>query len=244
MNRLFIQGVFIDWEKISPDSYLWDIPALSGLKELEFEKNVTFLVGENGSGKSTFLEGLAVAYGFHAEGGNKNYYFSTYDSHSELHEAMRLIRGFRRPKGNYFLRAESFYNVASQSEEYRGGDLKEEYYYQGKSFHEQSHGESFFSLVQGYFKPDGIYLLDEPEAALSPQRQLSLLLELHRLSKNGAQFILASHSPILLALPGADIFSFDKGEVHRCAYEETESYQITEMFINNRDYFLKKLLTP
>ncbi|MBP3460133.1 MAG: AAA family ATPase [Lachnospiraceae bacterium] len=244
MEDRFIRAIKIDWNKIEPDSYLRDIPALKGLKELTFDHNITFFVGENGSGKSTLIEGIAVAYGFNAEGGTKNYSFSTYESHSKLYEAVSVVKGFERPKGNYFLRAESFYNVASKAEDYRDNDPAEIYYagYGGKSLHEQSHGESFLALVKGNFTDHGIYILDEPEAALSPQRQLTLLLEVERLSKMGSQFIIASHSPILLGISDAKILSFDDGVIHPCEYQDTESYQVTEMFINNREYFLKRLL--
>jgi len=246
MNTRIIQSVKIEWDKISDDSYLRLIPALQFEEKLEFSKNITFFVGENGTGKSTLLEAIAVAFGFSAEGGTRNYTFSTYDSHSELCNAILLSKGFRKPEWSYFLRAESFYNVASMSEEYRkNARMPENVYYQsfgGKSFHSQSHGESFLALAQGSFKANGLYLLDEPEAALSPQRQLTLLLEISRLANQGAQFIIASHSPILLGIPKVQILSFDDGVIHECDYQDTESYQITEMFINNREYFLKRLL--
>ncbi len=240
----FIREIQIDWSAVPAGSYLHGIPALASLTRLLLSKPVTFLVGENGTGKSTLIEAIAVACGFAAEGGSLNYNFSTYDSHSPLHAAVRTVRGRRRQKWGYFLRAESFYNVATQAEAYRGGDSPAHYYqrYGGKSLHEQSHGESFLALIQGDFRADGLYILDEPEAALSPQRQLTLLLEIDRLSRQGAQFIVATHSPILLGLPGAQIWSLDGGRVHACDYTETESYRVTEMFINNRDYFLRHLL--
>lgn len=248
MKQQFIQNMWIDWNKIDADSYLRDIPALQFEDELVFDNNITFFVGENGTGKSTLLEAIAVAYGFSAEGGSRNYSFSTYDSHSELHNAVTLGKGFRKPAWSYFLRTESFYNVASQAEEYRQsglGAMSEEAYYEqygGKSFHNQSHGESFLGLLQGTLRSDGIYILDEPEAALSPQRQLTLLIKIAKMAKEGAQFIIATHSPILLGIPDADIISFDDGVLHRCEYTQTESYQVMEMFINNREYFLKRLL--
>lgn len=240
----FIRSVSIDWSEIEENSYLREIPALQFEGALDFEKNVTFFVGENGSGKSTLLEAIAVASGFNPEGGTKNYSFSTYDSHSELHRAIRMNRGVRKPRGGYFLRAESFYNVASKAEEYRDGDPMETYYarYGGKSLHQQSHGESFLALIQGNFTDRGIYILDEPEAALSPQRQLTLLIELDRIAGEGAQLLIASHSPILLGLPDAQILSFDDGVIHPCDYTDTESYQVMEMFINNREYLLDRLL--
>ena len=236
MEQRFIQQVTIDWSKISPYSYLRKIPALQFEESIKFNKNITFFVGENGTGKSTLLEAIAVAEGFNPEGGTKNYNFSTYNSHSELHEAIRMYRSYIKPKYGYFLRAESFYNVASKEEEYADA------WHPSEKYHEKSHGESFLALAQNSFRPNGLYLLDEPEAALSPQRQLTLLIEISRLSKQGAQFIIASHSPILLGIPDAQILSFDDGVIHECQYEDTDSYQVTEMFINNREYFLSRLL--
>ena len=231
-----LKSIQIDWSKIAPDSYVRGITALQGLTSLSFERPVTFFVGENGSGKSTLLEAVAVAWGFNPEGGTRNYRFSTYDSHSELCEALRLSRGVTRGGRGYFLRAESFYNVATMEEEYSRGPNGVP-----QHLHEKSHGESFLAAVMHYFRPGGLYLLDEPEAALSPQRQLTLLARIHRLSKDGAQFVIATHSPVLLALPDAQILSFD-GPVHACPYEETDSYRITEMFINHRALMLERLL--
>lgn len=247
MNLLPLRGVRINWDAVSARSYLQDIPALH-FDQLTFTAPVTCLCGENGSGKSTLLEALALALGMNPEGGGRNYRFATYDSHSELHQAMQLVRGPVVPKGAYFLRAESFYNVASKAEDYRQSGLgttsEEDFYarYGGRALHKQSHGESFLHLLQGEFKPGGLYLLDEPEAALSPQRQLTLLYELHRLAQQGAQFIMATHSPLLLGTPGAAILSFDGGAVHPIQYEDTDSYRITQMFITRRDSFLRQLL--
>ena len=236
LENRFIQQLTIDWSKVSQYSYLRKIPALQFKESIKFNKNITFFVGENGTGKSTLLEAIAVAEGFNPEGGTKNYHFSTYNSHSELHEAIRMYRSFLKPKFGYFLRAESFYNVASKEEEYADD------WHPSEKYHEKSHGESFLALAQNSFRSNGLYLLDEPEAALSPQRQLTLLIEINRLAKQGAQFIIASHSPILLGIPDAQILSFDDGEIHECEYEDTDTYQVTEMFINNREYFLKRLL--
>lgn len=237
MNNQLIKSILIDWDIIDPASYLRNIEAISSVAEIEFNHPVTFFVGENGSGKSTLLEAIAIAYGFNPEGGTRNYNFSTYDSHSELHNAIRLVRGVRQASWGYFLRAESFYNVATKEDEYSRG--------QGgipQHFHEKSHGESFLALAQNSFRANGFYLLDEPEAALSPQRQLTLLMEIHRCAEEGAQFIIVSHSPILLGMPDAQILTFDDGPIHPCTYEETDSYQVTSMFVNHREQMLHRLL--
>ena len=237
MNEQFIQRLFIDWNKIERSSYLRKIEAIKELEELNFVRPITFFVGENGSGKSTLLEAIAVAYGFNPEGGTKNYSFSTYDSHSQLHEAIRFSKGYRKAEWGYFLRAESFYNVATKEEEY--ADFK----HPSQKYHERSHGESFLALAQNQLKPNGLYLFDEPEAALSPQRQLTLLMEICACAKQGSQFVIVTHSPILLGVPDAQIISFDNGSLHNCEYEETESYKVTEMFINNREFLLRRLLS-
>lgn len=238
MTEQFIQNIYIDWDKIPPDSYLRNIASLKDLQSLEFHKPVTFFVGENGSGKSTLLEALAVAMGFNAEGGSKNYRFSTYDSHSELCDAIRVAKGTRTAGWGYFLWAESFYNVATKEMDYADAA------HPSMRFHEKSHGESFLELAQTQLRPNGIYLLDEPEAALSPQRQLVLLMEIARCVKEESQFIIVTHSPILLGMPDAEILTFDDGHIHPCTYEETDSYQVTEQFINRREQILRLLLSP
>ena len=245
MNMRYLQEIRFRWDRLDADSYVRSIPSFQNLGSLVFDRNVTLFSGENGTGKSTLLEAVAVAFGFNPEGGTRNYNFSTYESHSSLHQALLLVKGPRRPKSSYFLRAESFYNVATKAEEYREFVPPEIYYrrFGGKSFHSQSHGESFMALMQGTFSEEGFYILDEPEAALSPQRQLTLLILIHQLAQKGAQFIIASHSPILLGIPDARILSFRDSGIRPCSYEETESYEITEMFINQREYFLKRLLS-
>ncbi len=237
MNPLYIREIRISWDGIDRESYLRSIEAIHNVDHIRLTNPVTFFVGENGSGKSTLLEAIAVACGFNPEGGTRNYNFSTYDSHSELCDAIRLVRGVRRAEWGYFLRAESFYNVATKEDEYsRGpGGIPQHY-------HEKSHGESFLQLVQNTFRPNGLYLLDEPEAALSPQRQLTLLMEIDRCARTGAQFIIASHSPILLGIPDAQILTFDEGPIHPCAYEDTDSYQVMSTFMNNRQQLLHRLL--
>lgn len=243
MDEKYIRGIRIDWNKIEQNSYIRRIPSIRFLHEINLKENITFFVGENGTGKSTLLESIAVSYGLNPEGGNKNINFSTMNTHSDLHQAMTVIKGPFRPKSSYFLRAESFYNVASKIEDYRDTDY-ETYYasYGGKSLHDQSHGESFLALIQNRFQEKGLYILDEPEAALSPQRQLTLLMLIHNLARKGTQFIIASHSPILLGIPDASILSFDDDTIHEIPYEETESYRITELFINNKSLLLSNLL--
>lgn len=236
MNEQFIQRIEIDWNRIDRNSYLRTIEAVSGVERLEFNNPITFFVGENGSGKSTLLEAIAISYGFNPEGGTKNYNFSTYDSHSDLCNAMRVVKGYRKAEWGYFLRTESFYNVATKEEDY--ADIT----HPSQKYHEKSHGESFLAIAQSQLKPKGVYILDEPEAALSPQRQITLLLEICECAKKGSQFFIVTHSPILLGIPDAEILTFDDGKIHTCAYEETDSYQVTEMFINNRKQILDRLL--
>ena len=237
MKQLLLRGIRLDQEAIPFDSYVRKIPSLQ-LDHLDFHQSVTFLTGENGSGKSTLLEAIAVAAGFNPEGGSRNYHFSSYDSHSPLHNAVRLIRGTNRIRTGYFLRAESFYNVATAEErEYADSE------HPSQEFHKRSHGESFLRLAEVYLNGGGLYFFDEPEAALAPQRQMTLMLQIHACAKQGAQFIIATHSPILLSMPDAEILSFDDGHIHPCTYEETGSYQVTSMFINNRERILNELFS-
>ena len=237
MSDLFVRAACMDWDAVDRGSYLWDIPAIAGVERVDFEKPVTCFVGENGSGKSTLLEAMAINSGFNPEGGTKNYSFSTYDSHSELNRCLRLIKGPKKARWGYFLRAESFYNVATKEKEYG-----EEIGGRPQHLHEKSHGESFLATVRNNFRPGGVYFLDEPEAALSPQRQLTLLREIHTCAQAGAQFFLVTHSPILLGLPDAAILSFDDGPLHPIGYEDTDSYQITSLFLSDRRRILHSLL--
>ncbi|MDR1334259.1 MAG: AAA family ATPase, partial [Holosporaceae bacterium] len=198
----------------------------------------------NGSGKSTLLEAIAIACGFNPEGGTKNFNFCTRATHSSLEKAITIVKGVKKPKDGFFFRAESFYNVASEIDNLAtgGGDYLK--YYGGKSLHCQSHGESLFSLVQNKFGSNGLYILDEPEAALSPQKLLSLIVVISQLIGKHAQFLIATHSPILLGIPNASILSFDNGRIHQIKYEDAECYKITKMFINNRERMLEELLSP
>ena len=235
---LFVKGLKIAWENIAVDSYLRNIRTIAGIDSLTFTSPITFFVGENGSGKSTLLEAMAVAYGFNPEGGTVNYSFSTYDSHSELCDAVTLYKSFKKVYTGYYLRAESFYNVATKEEEY--SETAEEW--KKLKLHKQSHGESFLTIIDKYFNSNGLFFLDEPEAALSPQRQMTLLLKIAESAKNYSQFFIVTHSPVLLTLPGSEIISFDNDHLHKINYEETESYRISELFINHREQILKRLL--
>jgi predicted ATPase len=222
---------------IDYESYPFSIPAVKELGNIDFHPNVTFFVGENGSGKSTVMEGIAVALGFGAEGGTKNVQFRTADSISPLHDSLRLARGVPAPRDGYFLRAESFFNVATYMDEtgYLGG-------YGGKSLHTQSHGESFMAVLLNKLRGNGIYLMDEPEAALSPNRQLAALSAIHQLVEEHSQFIIATHSPILLSYPHAKIFQFDRSGVSEVAFEDTEHFAVTKDFLNNYPRRLEQLL--
>lgn len=232
---MFIRSFSIDWDKLEDGSYVKEIPALNSLREFQFRKRITFFVGENGSGKSTLLEALAIAKGLNPEGGTRNYNFSTYDDYSTLKSAITFQSGMLKPKWSYFLRAESFYNVASEAARNYNDDGCM------TDFHARSHGESFLEFILENDEK-GLYFMDEPEAALSPQRQLTLLLHLVKMAEKGSQFIIVTHSPILLGTPDADIVSFDEGEMHRISYEETESYQVTKLFLENREVMLRQLL--
>ena len=219
---------FRPYVEIDYESYPFSIPAVRELGNIEFHPNVTFFVGENGSGKSTVLEGLAVALGFGAEGGTKNVQFKTADSVSPLHDVLRLARGSPKPRDGYFLKTESFFNVATYMDEtgYLGG-------YGGRSLHRQSHGESFMAVLLNKLRGDGIYLLDEPEAALSPSRQLAALSAIHQLVEDSSQFIIATHSPILLSYPHSKIIQFDNSGTDEVAFEDTEHFSVTKDFLNN-----------
>jgi predicted ATPase len=223
--------------------YPFNIPAVRHLDCLKFDPDVTFLIGENGAGKSTLLEAISVALGFNAEGGTKNFRFSTRASHSELHACLRLVRSHQRPRDGYFLRAESFYNVATEIErlDHEPGDMSPLVIdsYGGHSLHEQSHGESFLALMTHRFHGRGLYILDEPEAALSPRRQLVMLRRIRQLAHKDSQFIIATQSPILLAYPNAKILLLDQRGYLTVKYEDTEHYQLTRRLLNDTDEVLK-----
>jgi predicted ATPase len=228
-----------------PGAYPFNLPVVRNLDELTFHPKVTFLVGENGSGKSTLIEALAVAWGFNAEGGTRNFNFGTRASHSPLHEFVRPVRSTKRARDGFFLRAESYFNVGTHIEELDqepGAGPSIIGSYGGVSLHEQSHGESFFALLDNRFGGAGLYILDEPEAALSPNRQISFLVRMHELIGQKSQFIIATHSPIILAYPDAWIYQTTSTGLERVEYEDTDHYQVTRQFLNHRRTYLETLL--
>ncbi len=239
IKRSFVNAVRLERDRV-PDfnEYPFCIPSIRHLDRLEFHPAATFFIGENGSGKSTLLEAIAVKLGYNAEGGGKNFNFTTLATHSHLRDFLRLERGVGHPTDGFFLRAESFYNLATEIEK-----LGVEYGYGKKSLHAQSHGEAFLSLLLNRLQGDGVYLFDEPEAALSPQRQLSVLTLLHRLVYHQSQLIIATHSPILLAYPNARIYLFSERGISDIKYTDTEHYQITKDFLNRHERMLEILLS-
>lgn len=245
ISEQFARSIQLMRDKVvSFDQYPFNLPAVRTLESLELHPNLTFFVGENGSGKSTLLEAIAVSLGFNPEGGTKNFKFNTRASHSSLSDFLRVAKGFKKPKDGFFLRAESFFNVSTEierlDEDPMGGPPVIDSY-GGKSLHEQSHGESFLALLMNRFGENGLYILDEPEAALSPQRQLAVLTRIHDLINEKSQFIIASHSPILLAYPDAWIYQFGADGVHRIEYKETDHFKITRDFLSNPERMLQLL---
>lgn len=224
--------------------YPFDLAVIRSLHTLDFHPKVTYIIGENGMGKSTLMESIAVAWGFNPEGGTINFSFSTRATHSSLFDYMQLVRGPRRPKDGFFFRAESYYNFATTVDELdsqpsNGRQIKESY--GGKSLHEQSHGESFFATFVHRFGGDGLYILDEPEAALSPLRQMAMLTRIHELVLKNSQFIIATHSPILMAYPDSIIYNLTPDGVEVQALEETDHFLIMKEFLNNKDKMLREL---
>lgn len=237
LNNIQTVNNNIDFEK-----YPFNIPAFSKGINIDFKSNVTFFVGENGSGKSTLLEAIAEHCGFNPSGGNRNHHYQFHETESNLTSALKFS-WLPKVTDGFFMRAESFFNFATYIDELEADDPTHYSAYGGKSLHQQSHGESFLALFNNRFKK-GIYILDEPEAALSPKRQLSLLVLIHELEKSGkAQFIIATHSPIILSYPGAVLFSLDENQIEEVDYQETQHYQITKDFLLHPELFYKHLFS-
>lgn len=246
ISEQFLIEVDLDRERLeSFDEYPFSLDAVKHLRHLKLHPSVTFIVGENGAGKSTLLEAIAVAWGFNAEGGSISFKFGTRPSHSGLHDYIRLSRGVKRPRTGYFLRAESFFNVATEIEK-----LDEDFdniprigpAYGKRALHEQSHGESFMALITERFSGQGLYILDEPEAALSPTRQMAVLSRIHQLVGQGSQFLIATHSPIVMAYPDASIYQLTGDGVTSVEYTETEHYAVMKSFLNGHERMLDVLL--
>ncbi|USK50930.1 AAA family ATPase [Bacillus sp. CMF12] len=245
LSSQYVRGIRLKREDIpSFNQYPFSLPSLKTMDEMPFHPKVTFLIGENGMGKSTLLEAVAVALGFNAEGGSFNFNFSTFDSHSVLGDYLKVIKGIDRPSDGFFLRAESFYNVASNIEEMdrEGSAPKVIDSFGGRSLHEQSHGEAFFSTFLHRFRGNGIYILDEPEAALSPLRQMSMLTRIHDLVREHSQFIIATHSPIIMAYPDAAIYELSEEGISEKKLEETNHYRIMKQFFDDKNRMLHHLL--
>ena len=239
MNDAIVRSVVLKRDEISdPEAYPFSIPALRQLDELPLDPRVTLFAGENGSGKSTLVEAIAIAAGFNPEGGSRNMTVSTRSSHSLLHKHIRLVRGRKRPRTGYFLRAESFFNVATYIEGIPDAVMS----HGGKPLHEQSHGESFLSLIQHRFGAGGLYILDEPEAALSVRGVLALILRMRDLTAEGSQFIVSTHSPILLGFPEATIYVLSEHGIVKTPFEDVESVRLTQGFLKDRQHFLHYLL--
>lgn len=246
MARLPVQGIshFLHSVRLdggaAPDApYHFTVPAIRQLREQEllFHPKVTFLVGENGSGKSTLIESLAEKLGFSMDGGTRSTNMAQHVYRSPLSPALTLTRTHLRPMDGFFLRAESYYNFATLLDEENDGTWS----YGGKSLHDQSHGEAFLATLNHRLGGNGVYLFDEPESALSPQRQLSLLARMHDLAGEFSQFVIATHSPILMAYPEAWIYQFGPDGFERVEYEDTDHFQITRLFLQDRHTMMKRL---
>lgn len=238
-SKPYLRSVSLKDDKTLPnDPYPFGIPSIRNLGELAFHPDVTFLTGENGAGKSTLIEAIALALGFGIEGGTKNVTIQTHQNASQLFQYLKTVKGHRKPGDYYFLRAESYYNVVSYLEEIDKGMAKPR-----KSLHHCSHGEAFMATLTQRLRGDGLYLFDEPEAALSPNRQLAALSAIHQLVERRSQLIIATHSPILLAYPNSRIYHLDETGIKAIGYEETEQFQTTKRFLSDYRSVLKQLLT-
>lgn len=242
---LYLRSVTLLREAVpSFDLYPFHLKAIQGLDTLELHPKVTYIVGENGMGKSTLMEAIAIGLGFNPEGGTINFNFSTEATHSELYQYLKLTRSAKKPRDGFFFRAESYYNLASNIDEMdrdpvSGPRIIDSY--GGKSLHQQSHGESFFAAFLHRFSGNGLYIMDEPEAALSPFRQMAMLTRINELVGQNSQFIISTHSPILMAYPDAILYNLTSNGIERSALEETDHYILMKQFINNRERMLHEL---
>lgn len=235
----------LGYNEIPKQDYIANLNVVKNIRTLDFKKPVTFFVGENGLGKSTLIEAIATKWGFNAEGGSIHFNFHTKRTESNLNKYINLVKGPYRPKDGYFIRAESLYNVATNIDELdsincNAPPINEAY--GGRSLHTQSHGESFLSIFFKRFKGHGLYILDEPEAALSPMSQLALLVRIKELVNLDSQFIIATHSPILLACPDAQIYEVKDDGVFSTSYDKTEHYLVMKNFFNDTERYVRFLL--
>lgn len=236
----YVNTVQLDLPEDFPTEYPFNIPTLQHFKKLIFHPKVTYLIGENGMGKSTLLEAIAVNLGFNAEGGSKNFNFDTQATHSSLHNYLKIAKGVQKMRDGFFLRSESFYNLASEIDS-RDSEPDPEPgrrrriidSYGGKSLHKQSHGESFWALFMNRFGGSGLYILDEPESALSVTRQMAMLAQMDKLVNKHSQFIITKHSPIILAYPDATIYQMTTEGINKVKYNESDTYQVYKGFIDN-----------
>lgn len=233
---IFLREVILSTEGVDSSRYPFNLPVVKNFNNIKFDPNITFIIGENGAGKSTLVEAIAIACGLNPEGGSRNFQFSTRETHSNLSEHLRVIRGTRRLRDSYFMRAESFYNVASKIEDYGVSG------YGDKPLHSQSHGETFMALLENRFQGDSLYIMDEPEAALSVRRQMHFLAHIQRLIRERSQLIIATHSPIILSYPDALILEITENGIRKVGYEETDQYQLTKYFLGNYRAMLDEIL--
>lgn len=236
MNDLFIQQIRLKSDRVAAHF-------LRGLFPLQFNNRITVFIGENGSGKSTLFEALAIKLGCNPEGGGKNFNFSTENTHSKLHETLMLSKGYRREKDVFFYRAETFYNLntAIRKLDAEGSfDPEIKTYYGGVDMHCMSHGEAMEALFQNRFKAQGLYVLDEPEASLSPLRQLVFINRVMELSRKGAQFVIATHSPLIMSIPGCDLRQISEGRSEPITPADTDAYAVYKAVLNSAGAYIAK----